>query len=286
MRGFKSVVVLGLVASMASGHSVWAAQSSLIKLPDAPLISDEDEDSASSWNGIYIGGSLGLFSQRQSWTTTSLGQPASTNASVYNSANANAPFGALNGRASAHLGFNVQIQDSYVAGLEFEVGLPRDKAHHTQGIPGTYGALTPLSSINLVDRITRQTHWDGSIRGRFGYLAAPSTLVYASAGFAFMGQSTNLECPALSPTSSFCSSARQQSFSQTRKGWTAGFGVESNLGESAWSARIEYRYSRFQPLDQTFFDGSAKEAVTAHQGLTTHMVTMGLNYSFADLLTP
>ncbi len=286
MRGFKSVLVLGLLSSLASAQSVWSAQTSQIKLPDAPLLSDEDDESASSWTGAYIGGSLGLSSQRQSWTTSSLGQPGSTNPSVYNSATANSPYGALNGRASAHLGFNVQIQDSYVAGIEIEAGLPRDKARQTQGIPGTYGGLTPLSSINLVDRITRQTHWDGALRGRFGYLAAPSTLVYASAGLAFMGQRTDLDCPALSPTSSFCANPRQQSLTQNRKGWTVGFGVESNLGESAWSARIEYRYSRFQPLDQTFFDGSTKEAVTARQGLTTHMVTMGLNYSFADLLTP
>lgn len=265
---------------------VLAAQNNFIKLPDAPLLLDDDEDSASSWTGLYAGGSLGFTLQRQSWQTLSLGQPASTNPALYNSSSASAPFGSLNGRAAAHLGFNVQIQDSYVAGLEFEAGLPRDKGRQSQDIPGTYGALTPLSSVNLVDRITRKANWDASLRGRIGFLAAPSTLVYASAGLALMGVQTNIDCPALTPMSSFCSTARQSSQTQTRNGWTLGMGIESNLGDSAWSVRLDYRYSRFRPMDQTYFEGSARDAITARQGLTTHLVTMGLNYSFADLITP
>jgi opacity protein-like surface antigen len=63
-------------------------------------------------------------------------------------------------------------------------------------------------------------------------------------------------------------------------------GLESNIGDSAWSMRLDYRFSYFRPVDQTFFNSSARDSFTARQGLSTHLVSMGLNYSFADLITP
>ena len=286
MRCVKSQVLSVIVACGLFASPLLAAQNTSIKLPDAPLLSDEDEDSAYNWTGLYAGGSLGLSLQRQNWMTRAIGLSSNTDPAIYNSSSASAPFGTLNIRSSAHLGFNVQIQESYLAGVELDAGLLRDKGRQIQGIPGTYGALTPITSVNLVDRITRKAIWDASLRGRIGYLASPSMLVSATGGLALMALRTDIDCPAQTPISSFCTSPRQQTLNQIRKGWTLGMGLESNIGDSAWSMRLDYRFSYFRPVDQTFFNSSARDSFTARQGLSTHLVSMGLNYSFADLITP
>jgi outer membrane immunogenic protein len=102
--------------------------------------------------------------------------------------------------------------------------------------------------------------WFGTVRGRAGFLATPTLLLYGTAGFAYGGVSD-----------------AWTGYSNTRTGWTAGGGVEWMFMPN-WSAKLEYL---FMDLDS----GGATGQWTGFQfGYHDHpqvnIVRAGINYHF------
>lgn len=141
------------------------------------------------------------------------------------------------GNGSLFAGYDWQF-GNVVAGFEADIG--------TGNLGGSENAVsTELSSI-------------GSIRGRLGYLVAPSFLAYATAGFAY---------------ADFDFTANGDSQSETFTGYQIGGGTELRFSEP-WSLRLEYVYT---DLDPETLD---------HNGLTNtyepdfHTVRAGVSYKF------
>jgi outer membrane immunogenic protein len=97
---------------------------------------------------------------------------------------------------------------------------------------------------------TIKQNWDGSIRGRFGVLVTPWTLLYATAGVAFGEFKGSFFYKGLAFDESFdcCipvgSATAAGTWRDVRTGATVGAGIETEV----WSrvkARLEYRYTDF-----------------------------------------
>ena len=116
--------------------------------------------------------------------------------------------------------------------------------------------------------------WDGSIRGRVGFLLTPSWLLYATGGIAWQGLDIDASCGS---GGAFCTTAHAESLSTTRTGWTFGGGLEVML-RGNWLVRLEYRYADYGNIDHTFFAVPAVDRVVMSESLKTHMLLVGFAY--------
>jgi outer membrane immunogenic protein len=142
------------------------------------------------------------------------------------------------------VGYNWQAA-SWVYGAEADIqGLTRDVngsvATVTSGVPGF-----PSEAFTSTTSVTKSLDYFGTLRARFGYLLTPGFLVYGTAGLAYGGVHATTSISQADagilggpPVVGYGSSA---SISQTRAGWTAGGGVEMQLGPR-WTAKAEYLY--------------------------------------------
>jgi len=132
----------------------------------------------------------------------------------------------------------------------------------------------------------------GTVRGRLGWLAYPSLLVYGTGGLAYGGVKSSMTANQtninFSPGIQFNPSA-SGGISQTRTGWTAGGGFEWML-DPHWSTKVEYLYYDLGnvtyntllvdgcPACGTFpFFTNSVQTTTRFNG---NVVRVGLNYQF------
>lgn len=128
------------------------------------------------------------------------------------------------------LGYNWQFAN-WVAGFEADFQGVSDRLTETSKATFGVGGF-PGSTIGTTLSVEKELDYFGTVRGRLGWLAYPSLLVYGTGGLAYGGvkASTNVSVamPAdfvgidLNPSSN-------SSISQTRTGWTSGrwFGVDA-----------------------------------------------------------
>lgn len=133
------------------------------------------------------------------------------------------------------LGYNWQIDRSWVTGFEADLQYANVKGHALFKEPSTSG--TPLSAAS-----SHQLDWFGTLRGRIGYLLSDRLLAFGTGGLAYGGTKgqaaisfigplggtvdagfvTKIICPGF--TTCFAGSS-----SQTSVGWTGGGGLEYAL---------------------------------------------------------
>ena len=149
------------------------------------------------------------------------------------------------------IGYNWQF-NSWVAGLEADI---QGIAHHngTDSIT-LQGNLQPTFPDTIVSTtsVEKQVDWLGTVRGRLGFLATPTLLVYGTGGLAYgevkantsIAQTATCVYAPLGP----CTGGGQTvtygttgSFSETRAGWTVGGGLEWMFAPQ-WSLKGEYLY--------------------------------------------
>jgi len=119
--------------------------------------------------------------------------------------------------------------------------------------------------------------WFATFRGRAGFLADPSPLLYGTAGLAvgevklasqtmttaqLFGPGSQGTIPAGLPVTLVGAALND---SQTRVGWTAGVGVEKMFSRN-WSAKLEYLYLDFGT--KTYFAGAANQADVSFHDLS------------------
>lgn len=192
------------------------------------------------------------------------------------------------------IGFNYQMSPSLLVGLEADI--------QAVAAGATNGAIA--NAINIaappgpagrahISNIATSSKLDylATVRGRFGLLATPSLLVYATGGLAF-GQAsasasivqtvTNPPGPAVQPVFGAAST------SATRLGWALGAGGEWKFAAN-WSAKLEYLYYDLGSLTNNVVltqfgpPGPALQSITVSQARTRlngHVVRAGLNYHF------
>ncbi|WP_442753844.1 outer membrane protein [Methylocystis sp. JAN1] len=188
------------------------------------------------------------------------------------------------------IGYNYQFYNNFVVGIEADIqGLATSNSFNSRAIALTPGFFVPVGSASVVGA-TSSLDYIGTVRGRLGWLATPTLLLYGTGGLAYGGVNLNT---ATTVSLGFVDTpfpfVTGGSFSDTRVGWTAGGGVEWMFWPN-WSAKVEYLYYDLgsltfnsAPLVQTGLNGALLETVTAQQvshRFNGNIVRAGLNYHF------
>ncbi len=181
------------------------------------------------------------------------------------------------------VGYNWQF-GSFVTGLETDI----------QGLSGLRNSGSVLTAATVVgvpvaslQAAETDTKFLGTVRGRIGFLATPTFLVYGTGGLAYGGVSGNVAL-AQAGTNGFAG-AGAASFSETRVGWTAGGGLEWMFAPN-WSAKAEYlhydlgttnvSWQGIGTASSLFFRGVAFQTNTSSFRFDGDFVRAGVNYHF------
>ena len=102
---------------------------------------------------------------------------------------------------------------------------------------GSRFAAFNISEGTSSHNIEAKLRWFGTVRARAGVLVVPTVLLYGTGGLAYGNvQVTDTVFSSNFGTASFSSS-------DTRLGWTVGFGIEGLFfNASQWTWRVEYLY--------------------------------------------
>jgi outer membrane immunogenic protein len=229
MLRFTSLTAMALVLSVS------AAQADDLSFKDAP--------SSMSWGGAYVGATIG-YGWGSSETYYNNGgdfQPDADHPWASND-----PSGALGG---VTLGYNYQINDRWVAGIETDISMA--------DISGT-------DHMYWGDGHYWQTGWDAlfTLRARAGYTFG-SNLVYGTVGLA-----------AVDSNEYNIGDNANQSSDNTGWiwGWAIGAGVEHKFNDR-WSAKAEYLHVEMSDKSGYGDNGGAYEYVN-----DLDLLRVGLNY--------
>ncbi len=236
--------VLAVAASILAVSATGASAADLAARPytKAPAVVTPAYD----WSGFYIGGSVGGRWDESGWTTTSIVIPPTPATAINNPVN----FSNSSVRAGVFAGYNWQVAALWVVGIEGDVAWADNKSS-TSPIPGVFSILVPTQ-----DFAERKDKWDGGIRGRVGYLVAPTVLAFGTGGVSWIASEASVHCSNTAPN--WCSgnnfaTRRVDTVSQTLTGWTVGGGLEWMLVPN-WLIRGEYRYAEYEGYHFSFFD--------------------------------
>jgi outer membrane immunogenic protein len=208
-----------------------------------------------NWCGWYVGANVGGTWSRDpidvvTTPVTGFGGSAAIIATHGAPAAASAT-GNLSGNRSnviggVQAGYNWQ-SGFWVSGIEADFqGVGRSRSLGGSGValvgPGSGATGTP---DNTTFTGSRSLDYFGTLRGRFGYTATPTFLVYATGGLAYGRVSTsagfstvNTAYPGIGLSSTWGAGS---STSSMRAGWTVGGGLEWMFAPR-WSVKGEYLY--------------------------------------------
>jgi outer membrane immunogenic protein len=230
---------------------------------------------AYSWTGFYVGGNVGGQWGSADPATSTVFDPAGYFAS--SSVSAIAAVGAQGVNSSSvtggfTAGYNWQVNHA-VLGLEADInyfgfkGRATGSALYPCCAPDTF---TVSSSVSA--------DWLATIRGRIGFLAAPTWLLYATGGAAIAEVKGNFNF-----TDTFAAATESAAIRDTRVGWTAGVGTEYAFG-GGWSLKAEYLYvdlGRSSVTSTNLLGGAFPTNVFTHSvDLKSNIVRVGVNYKF------
>ncbi|MGB3271276.1 MAG: outer membrane protein [Xanthobacteraceae bacterium] len=179
-----------------------------------------------TWSGLYIGGFGGY-----GWTGDLTARAGG--------------LGMSGGFGGGTLGYNWQ-NGNVVFGVEADVAGADISA--SAGVPGVDWARSQITTF-------------GTVRGRIGVTAAPSTLLYATGGYAWVNNKLSVNGGGVTGSES-----------RTHSGWTVGAGLEYMFAPN-WSGKIEYLYADLESQD--YFNGAASSGRTS-----LNTVKAGVNYHF------
>jgi outer membrane immunogenic protein len=195
-----------------------------------------------NWTGFYIGGHAGFGSASSSANWDPLPSPA-----VFG-ANPNAyqlhGTGFLGG---VQAGYNWQMAPMWVLGVEGDWSWTR--LNDSASLPVNFfgGAPAPPARAD----VSRNVKWLASVRGRAGYLVAPTVLLYGTGGFAFGQVGYHGFYQNNTPTQWL-----PADFNKTETGYVVGAGVEWAVMAN-WLLRAEYLYYNLKGESVSGFNPTA-----------------------------
>jgi outer membrane immunogenic protein len=279
-----SAVLFGTLLSSAMAADL----APLYKAPPAPVC---------FWCGWYAGVNVGAAWAQDPAVQTSggavsaaptFGPEAAVAATLASTSLGSRQSGFIGG---GQVGYNWQAA-SWVYGAETDIqGLTKDltstTATVTSGVPGF-----PLEAFTSTTSVSKSLDYFGTLRARFGYLLTPGFLVYGTAGLAYGGvhASTAISQADTGIAGAFTAAyGSAASTSQTRAGWTAGGGVEMQLGPR-WTAKAEYLYYDLGSVSYALPNLVATlpvipspiwvAAAQSTANFNGNIVRLGLNYKF------
>ena len=268
-----SVIALFVGSAAAAAELPRKAAKPVYKAEPAPAIA------LPNWTGFYLGGNIGSSVGAHPSNVTALsggglitvapGTPlfgGSRNFML-------APDG-WNGGVQA--GYNWQFAPQWLVGVEADIQFSAAKDGTDCNLPCgapiglTAGAGTRLFPVTFSENSNHsELNWFGTLRGRLAYAAGPA-LFYATGGLAYgevssSGRVAGAIIGAISGTQ-FSTFAGSFDSSDVRTGWTAGWGIEAQLGGN-WSVKKEYLYldlgTSTNTFNAVFLPGSANTGLAA-----------------------
>jgi len=247
-------LLLGALVALVAGPAMAADLRA-----KAPVYKAPPPAPAYGWAGFYVGLNAGYGWGHTSGAIESF-DPASQ---IFLTASGFPPnpfgtsFRQSGGIAGAQAGYNWQFSGDWVGGFEADIQYAHVRGNGSNVLflaPANLGTTFPFNG-----NFERTLEWFGTVRGRLGYLAAPSLLVYGTAGLAYGRTTANgnislapppgigdtltdtlgsltFSCSATGPASTTCYSG---SNSRISAGWTAGAGFEFKVAGNL-TAKLEY----------------------------------------------
>jgi len=236
--------------------------------PAAAAPAAEDAPGPFSWTGIYAGANLGGGFGAGGGRALGFGTDAAAAPNEFFSFAAPTPGGVIGGLQG---GYNWQ-SGPVVLGVEADM--------QAAGLSGTSAGLGAGGSNPL--GVAHQTvDWFGTLRGRVGWTATPTLLLYATGGLAVGGGGGRFSYLNGGNNSADAFDA------PTHLGFAAGGGLEWAFAPE-WSAKLEYLYVDLgrRPgyfANQTDAAGDPVPNVAGLGGFKDnfHVVRVGLNYHFS-----
>jgi outer membrane immunogenic protein len=208
-----------------------------------------------NWTGCYIGANAGY-----SW--------GRGNVDV-NALSLGFPFGAsmdMNGFiGGGQIGCNWQVSNA-VWGLETDFQGSAQK--------GSRAAAFNFSEGSSSHNVEAKLRWFGTVRARAGVLVVPTVLLYGTGGLAY----GNVQVTDTIFSNSFGTATFSNS--DTRVGWTVGFGVEGLFFNAPqWTWRVEYLYMDLGTSSGSAIDPSGLPVVWSTR-VTDNIVRAAINFRF------
>jgi outer membrane immunogenic protein len=231
------------LASFAATSAIAAdlpAPSYYAKAPPPPV--------AYGWTGAYVGANGGYSWGRETDSLAFLGFPFNLNQNI------NGGFG------GGQIGYNWQ-RGAWVFGVESDF----------QG-SGQRGATTTPLVFPFSFTDSQSLPWFGTDRARVGFLAAPSILLYGTAGITYGRLNSNYSLNVVGVP------ILNLAINETRAGWTAGAGVEAKFADH-WSAKLEYLHLDYG-TNTSALSFIGVPIATDNRRLTDEILRVGVNYMF------
>jgi outer membrane immunogenic protein len=277
-----SFLTIAAFAAALSTGSAMAADLPSKGLPLPPL-----PPPPPMWSGFYVGLNLGATLGVGPLSTSAVpvaAAPTWGSEVALSSALATSKFPLDDARfiGGGQVGYNFQLAPSWVVGFEADIQGVADSSSNGVAFGAGAPAGFPNERIISAVRATKTLDYFGTARGRLGFLAAPTLMLYATGGLAYGGvASTTTIFQENAPfVPGFASAGR---YSDTRVGWTVGGGLEW-LFAPKWSLKLEYLYYDLgrvtYGLSALTFPGLYTSAVAASTRFDGHVARAGLNYHF------
>jgi outer membrane immunogenic protein len=200
--------------------------------------------SAYSWTGAYIGVTAGY-----GWGDSRFDDGARSN-----------PFDIDGLVIGGTIGYNLQLQGNVVIGVEADISYSDISGSFG---PGNLGQPNGLGWGCGTGACVTDVNWFGTLRGRLGYAAADSLLIYATGGLAYGSIDSAIRNDADWITGN------------TAVGWTVGGGIEYVL-RPGWTAKLEYLHVDLGWTDRNAAENFRSDAVF-------DVVRLGLNYRLGSM---
>ena len=157
-------------------------------------------------------------------------------------------------------GYNYQF-GQWVLGWETDIQASGQKGGSTLQI-----TALPVTTLTTDHKLT----WFGTARSRLGVLWTPNVLLYGTAGVAYgqVKDTATITAPGASVVGTF---------KDVKAGWTAGAGVEGNIG-GGWTAKLEYLYIDLGKTEQTLGTPALGQVISETRRFTDNIVRVGFNY--------
>jgi outer membrane immunogenic protein len=282
----KAIVVVASAAALIASPAIAADVTLPVKAPPvapAPAVS--------GWTGFYVGADAGLSATDSKWTATNFvnqvllaGVPIGTVTGLNPTLTSQAPVNMQSGRFGGYLGYNWQFAPHWLAGIEGDLGW----TGHTGKLPGFGLLATGPNALPVGADLSVRATWDASARLRLGFLVTPTSLVYATGGFAWQHQEATFACSSAITCNGAAGNLQPFSFTaaSNRPGATVGGGVEVKLAPN-WVGRAEYRYTDYKSFSATGTEVIAplplvQVTFTPTYSIHLHnsLFTLGLAYEF------
>lgn len=239
---------LAALALILSGSTAFAAD---LTYEPAPVVVAPE---AFNWTGFYVGvhGGYGWGHTQDTHNPNASGQTLT------------------GGFGGAQIGYNWQLQNNVVLGLEADVA--------AGNIGKEWGGSNEFDPYYGEDKID----WFGTVRGRVGY-AADRFMPYLTGGLAWANVDHKLGCDRsrVNVTIGGCNTNFETSKSDTVWGWTVGAGVEYAITNNV-TVKAEYLYTDLGKNDVTLVDANyvGNDVNNREFDTSFNSVKLGLNYKF------